>query len=169
MNKTPSQTVIQKWLCEPMSPEVEKSVMRLAAAEDVQHIAIMPDVHLANDVCIGTAVATSELIYPAAVGGDIGCGMAAVRFEANASLLETEVNAGRLLTGLHRLVPTNRHSTTTAPRTIGDVLAGISLSDARLEKQKTRDGRVQLGTLGRGNHFFGISSGSRRRSVVDGS
>ena len=79
MNNIPSQAVIRKWLCEPMSPEVEKSVMRLASADDVQHIAIMPDVHLANDVCIGTAAATSELIYPAAVGGDIGCGMAAVR------------------------------------------------------------------------------------------
>jgi tRNA-splicing ligase RtcB len=40
----------------------------------------MPDVHVAEDVCVGVAVATAELLYPQAVGGDIGCGMLAVPF-----------------------------------------------------------------------------------------
>ncbi len=55
---------IRTWLSEPMSNEAAKSVRRLAAADDVHHIAVMPDVHLASDVCIGTVVATSRLSLP---------------------------------------------------------------------------------------------------------
>ncbi len=54
------------WLTEPLSHDVATSLRRLSAAEDVQRIAVMPDVHLAGDVCVGTAVATSRLLYPAA-------------------------------------------------------------------------------------------------------
>ena len=39
------------------------------------------------------------------------------------------------------------------PDTLPDVLQATSMSDSKLEKLKHRDGRVQLGTLGRGNHF----------------
>ena len=35
-------------------------------------VAVMPDVHAANDVCVGTVMATRDLVYPSAVGGDIG-------------------------------------------------------------------------------------------------
>ena len=48
----------------------------------------MPDVHLAAEVCIGVVVATSHLIYPQAVGGDIGCGMLAVAVDVEASALK---------------------------------------------------------------------------------
>jgi tRNA-splicing ligase RtcB len=43
---------------------------RAMRAPDVQHVAVMPDVHLAGDVCIGVAIGTTHLIYPQAVGGD---------------------------------------------------------------------------------------------------
>ena len=55
-----------------------QSIERLCRADDVRHVAVMPDVHLANEVCVGVAMATQRLIYPAAVGSDIGCGMAAI-------------------------------------------------------------------------------------------
>jgi len=38
----------------------------------------MADAHLANDVCVGCVLATTQIIYPSAVGGDIGCGMLSV-------------------------------------------------------------------------------------------
>lgn len=56
------------WLCEPLPRRVEQSLTALAQAEDVERVAVMPDVHLAHDVFIGTVVATRQLIYPAAVG-----------------------------------------------------------------------------------------------------
>jgi len=93
------------------------------------------------------------LIYPAAIGGDIGCGMAAVRFDANADLLDSAQTAERVLAGLHERVPMNRHAAATMPRALPASLVATALSDARLEKLKGRDGRVQFGTLGSGNHF----------------
>jgi tRNA-splicing ligase RtcB (3'-phosphate/5'-hydroxy nucleic acid ligase) len=144
---------IEKWLCEPLPKEVAQSIDRLAAAEDVQHIAVMPDVHLSGDVCVGLAVATRRLIYPAAVGSDIGCGMAAVACEASADVLNDGNVAARLLAALGRCVPAMRHSRATMPE-LPAAMVKRPLADPRLSKLVLRDGRVQFGTLGRGNHFL---------------
>ena len=47
---------LRAWLAEPLPRDVRLALGRLRAAEDVQQIAIMPDVHLARGVCIGTVV-----------------------------------------------------------------------------------------------------------------
>ena len=154
MNKTASQEKLQTWLTEPLTMEVSRSLHRLANADDVCRVAVMPDVHLAADVCVGAVVATSRLIYPAAVGGDIGCGMAAVRVDAEAAWLHEPEPAARVLAGLYNWVPTNRHSRDTAPHTLPSDLGKTLLSHPSLDRRKHRDGRVQLGTLGRGNHFL---------------
>jgi tRNA-splicing ligase RtcB (3'-phosphate/5'-hydroxy nucleic acid ligase) len=154
MNGSLAKARVFSWLVEPLSSDASKSICRLASAEDVQHVAVMPDVHLAHDVCIGTVVATSRLIYPAAIGGDIGCGMTAVRIDASAELLASERSAAVMFAGLYDRVPPNRHSASTLSRSRSLSLPAESLSDLRLEKLKMRDGRVQFGTLGRGNHFL---------------
>ena len=59
------------WTVEPLDPAVAKAVDRLARTEDVAQLAVLPDVHLAEEVCVGVAVATGSLLLPAAVGGDI--------------------------------------------------------------------------------------------------
>ena len=148
---------LHTWLAEPLSPEVAASLERMQALDDVQHVAVMPDVHLASEVCVGVALATTGLIYPAAVGADIGCGMAAVRLDAEAQLLESEQAAATVLAGLYRYVPWNRHPKATQPE-LPAPLASASLSDPRLEQLRRRDGRVQFGTLGRGNHFLELQA-----------
>jgi tRNA-splicing ligase RtcB len=145
---------VHKWLAGPLPPGVEDSLERLRRTEDVAYVAVLPDVHLADDVCVGVALATSRLIYPAAVGSDIGCGMAAIRFEADADLLASEEAAGAVLGGLTRCVPALKHAAATAPSELPSHLRDVPLSHPRLEKLKYRDGRLQLGTLGRGNHFL---------------
>ncbi len=47
----------------------------------------MPDAHVSEDVCVGTVTATRRRLLPAAVGGDIGCGMATLRFDGSPDLL----------------------------------------------------------------------------------
>ena len=89
----------ERWLAEPVSPEVEAALARLCAADDVQQVAVMPDVHLASDVCVGVALATTRLVYPAAVGGDIGCGVAALGFDLEAGALRV-ATAARLFEAL---------------------------------------------------------------------
>lgn len=143
------------WLAEPLSTEVAKSIERLRTSEDVRHVAIMPDVHLSKEVCVGAVVATERLIYPSAVGGDIGCGMIALAFDAEAEAIDDERNAARALAALYETVPSNKHR---QPREQPARLLPLPLSDGRLEKLASRDGRVQLGTLGRGNHFLEFQS-----------
>ena len=75
------------WLTAPLGHEVAEALGRLQRAPDVQRIAVMPDVHLANEICVGVVLATSRLIYPQAVGGDIGCGMLAVATDSTGGLL----------------------------------------------------------------------------------
>ena len=73
-----SEAALHTWLAAPMCPDVSEAIERLRHAPDVQHVAVMPDVHLASDICVGVATATTQMLYPQAVGGDIGCGMLAV-------------------------------------------------------------------------------------------
>jgi tRNA-splicing ligase RtcB len=160
---TPHPAVIKTWLTEPLDPAIARSIDRLRRLDDVQRVAIMPDVHLAQDVCVGAVVATRQLIYPAAVGGDIGCGMAALAFDGEANVLNNERAAGTVLKRLYELVPGNKHR---KPRDLPVSLASLPLSDPRLLRNAQRDGRVQLGTLGRGNHFLEFQADEEGRLWV---
>jgi tRNA-splicing ligase RtcB len=149
---------IRTWLPGPMPKDVAAAVERVARAEDVRHIAIMPDVHLANDVCIGAVVATSRLLYPAAVGGDIGCGMAAIRLDREAAAIRDEAVAARILGGLYRAIPARRHTRGAAKERLPEELDERPLSDPRLERLKRSDGQLELATLGSGNHFVELQA-----------
>src|SRR5262245_1325316 len=97
MKQPGGRAVVRQWIAEPLPDDVSKAIERLARTDDVQHVAIMPDVHLSHDVCTGSVVATRERIFPQAVGSDIGCGMAAIRFAAPATIIEDERSAAALL------------------------------------------------------------------------
>jgi len=154
---------LRVWSAAPLPADVVRSVEHLRHLDDVQHVVLLPDVHLANDVCVGAVVATRHLIYPAAVGGDIGCGMATVALEATADLLDDERRAAILLSALSRNVPSNRQA---ARRELPGALTASSLSHPALVNQANRDGRVQLGTLGRGNHFLEFQADTDQRLWV---
>lgn len=145
--------VVHQWIAGRLDDDVQASLGRLAAGDDIAHIAVMPDAHLAWDVCIGVVLGARSRLYPQAVGGDIGCGMASLGFHADADRIDDASAAARLLTALGKLVPANRHSARTQ-RQLPERLRDRPLSNPKLEKLKSRDGRVQFGTLGRGNHFL---------------
>lgn len=153
----PSLAPVRTWLAGPMNHDVSEALERLRRAPDVRQIAVMPDVHLATDVCIGVAVATSELIYPQAVGGDIGCGMLAVGFDVEAAALQDPGIAGRVLAGLGRAAPARRRNRRAAIAPPLD-LDLASLSHQSLEAMRHRDGVIEFATLGSGNHFIELQS-----------
>lgn len=140
---------IHRWVAAPLEDEVERALQRLAASDDVVHVAAMPDVHLADGVCVGCVTATRTALYPDAVGGDIGCGMAAVRFVAGGDELGRD-DAARILWHLGEAVPVAQH--VSADAHLPDELAR-DLSARALTKLAGSTGRVQFATLGRGNHF----------------
>jgi tRNA-splicing ligase RtcB len=145
-----AEATLHEWVCDTLPVDVRRALERLRASDDVVAVAVMPDVHLAHEVCVGTAIATRRLLYPDAVGGDIGCGMAAIRLVGGTPVVDRRT-AGRILGGLADLVPVMKHRSTPAP---DDALWSRTLSASRLERLRDRDGLFQLGTLGRGNHFL---------------
>ena len=157
---------LYSWLVEPLDDAVRSVLQRLIRLEDVAHVAVMPDVHLAGEVCIGTVVGSREILYPHAVGGDIGCGMTAVSTSLEADRLRDAKVARRLFDGLKMLVPVLKHGTQTAVEKLPESLMDLSLSTPSLERQKHRDARLQLGTLGRGNHFLEFQEDDRGRLWV---
>jgi tRNA-splicing ligase RtcB (3'-phosphate/5'-hydroxy nucleic acid ligase) len=145
------------WLAEPVNSDVVLAIDRLRRAPDVQRVAVMPDVHLSSDVCVGVAVATSALIYPQAVGGDIGCGMLAVALNIEAAVLASPKIAGRVLRDLGRAVPArrrNRASAISQPRDVSE----DALSDPGLDTLRRGEGALEFATLGSGNHFLELQS-----------
>jgi len=137
---------INTWLVAPLAPEVRRAVERLGRADGAVRVAVMPDVHLAGAVCVGCAVATEALLYPEAVGGDIGCGVSTLRMMGPADAVRAQAPA--ILRDLSRLIPIVKRPPATALTPPGDPPTGAL---ARLWR---REGRLQFGTLGRGNHFL---------------
>jgi tRNA-splicing ligase RtcB len=148
---------LRTWLAMPMDTSVKQAIERVRRAEDVVQIAVMPDVHLAGDVCVGTAMATRRLIYPSAVGGDIGCGMLAMAFNASAEILKNAENAGAVLRLLGQKIPAQRRNRTrTLPLPV--TLASNELSHSSLRSLADGEGKLQFGTLGGGNHFVELQA-----------
>lgn len=141
-----------EWRTGPLPPDVAAAVARLRAAPDVAHVALMPDVHLAHDVCIGTVLGTHGLLYPAAIGGDVGCGVATLAFDGDPDRL-TAATARLVLGDLGRLVPAMLQTAASAGTPLPGDLEARPLATTSLESLRRRTGRREFGTLGRGNHF----------------
>ncbi|MEE8154618.1 MAG: RtcB family protein [Phycisphaerales bacterium] len=153
MRKEDSQVTIRSWATERLSDDIRRSLDRLARSDDVRHIAVMPDVHLSRDVCIGTAFATSHLVYPDAIGGDIGCGISAVAFDAFRFDVSQD-RAHQLSRAMRGVVPIQRQRTGAARMLAARVPASADLSVPTLRRFADTEGASQIGTLGTGNHFL---------------
>jgi tRNA-splicing ligase RtcB (3'-phosphate/5'-hydroxy nucleic acid ligase) len=123
------------------------------------HMALMSDCHLGKGATVGSVIPTLGAIMPAAVGVDIGCGMIAVRTElARADLAATGKPLSVLREAVERAIPLSPGVYNHAVRDDADTKARI----AELEELDGADGaeaiapnwRLQLGTLGGGNHFI---------------
>src|ERR1700747_1764785 len=71
-----------------IEPDALQQLLNVAQLPIVHgHIAAMPDVHLGIGATVGSVIPTKSAIIPAAVGVDIGCGMAAVHTQLSANQL----------------------------------------------------------------------------------
>jgi tRNA-splicing ligase RtcB len=112
----------------------------------------MPDLHLGRLANNGTAVATETLVYPQAIGSDIGCGFSAISFASNAEPLGEPAVAKEVIRALYKLVPALKQRDARV-RALPEAIQPGGLSDGSLARKGEREGAYQLGTLGRGNHF----------------
>lgn len=134
-----------------------------------KHIAAMPDVHWGMGATVGSVIATKGAIIPAAVGVDIGCGMAARRTSLTASDLPDNLHA--LRSAIEAVIPHGRTNNggegdrgawhNVRAENIGriaphmEALRVIVTKHPKLERASTR-APSHAGTLGTGNHFVEI-------------
>ena len=117
------------------------------------HVAVMPDVHFGIGATVGSVVATEKAIIPAAVGVDIGCGMAAGRTSLNASDLPDNLQG--LRRALEQAIPVgfNQHRDAIERPQDAELWRDFeNLTPA--VRDLLGKARKQLGTLGGGNHFI---------------
>lgn len=142
---------VNRWLVEArLTPEVRANEERLARSEDVQHVVVLPDVHLGKLINNGCAAATVDLVYPQAVGGDIGCGFSAIGFNESVEFLADDSNVQKITRAFYQLVPALKLP---QPSNLPGKLTDWALSEVSLVKASRREGAIQFGTLGCGNHF----------------
>jgi len=153
---------IQVWApIEEVDTQVITQLKNIAALPWVaHHVAVMPDVHLGKGATVGSVIAMKDAVAPAAVGVDIGCGMAAVKTSLTADDLPDDLRKLRL--EIENAIPVGRMSHERAawreaPEPLRE--AGQALMDryAQLDGPvNTGTVACQIGTLGGGNHFIEI-------------
>ena len=172
----------------PVEDAAMRQLRNLASLPFVfKHVAAMPDVHWGMGATVGSVFATTKAIIPAAVGVDIGCGMAAAMTDLDAAGLPD--NLAGLRGAIEAAVPHGRTDnggandrgawsdppaaaaeawTVTPGRDVPlaeDFARDILGRHPRLERLLAR-GPVHLGTLGTGNHFIEVCLDEAQRVWV---
>jgi tRNA-splicing ligase RtcB len=149
--------------------EVESQALtqlrNIASLPWVAHVAVMPDVHFGKGATVGSVIAMRGAVSPAAVGVDIGCGMGAIKTNLKASDLPESL--AKLRADIEATIPVGFHAhpdqvrlpkndprhAMALQRYIDDLFAHYESLDPHVQGIEKR-ARVQLGTLGGGNHFI---------------
>jgi tRNA-splicing ligase RtcB len=122
------------------------------------HLALMPDAHLGKGATVGSVIPTLGAIIPAAVGVDIGCGMMAIR--TGLSAVDLPDDKSTIHAAISNAIPLSAgknnqsvYSDETTTR-----IADLEALDGIDQAEAVAPGwRMQLGSLGSGNHFIEIS------------
>ncbi len=127
------------------------------------HVAVMPDVHVGKGATVGSVVAMRGAVAPAAVGVDIGCGMAAVKTTLTARQLPDDLKKLRL--AIEQAIPVGfsshdrlrlgdiEHGDLALANQIRALFGTFSELDPGVKDLEKKAGQ-QLGSLGGGNHFI---------------
>jgi tRNA-splicing ligase RtcB len=170
-------TPIKAWTRGVQVEEVAKQQLRNLAGMPFihKHIAAMPDVHWGMGATVGSVIATKGAIIPAAVGVDIGCGMAAQRTTLTASdlpdnlfglrsAIESRIPHGRTNNG----GPGDRGAWGDSVPELAELdthmwgLSAIAEKHPKIAQAAAR-ARNHAGTLGTGNHFVEVCLDEEQR------
>jgi tRNA-splicing ligase RtcB len=123
-------------------------------------VALMPDAHQGKGATVGSVIPTLGAIIPAAVGVDIGCGMIAVRSQFTAQDVRHRGGLAVLRESIEDVIPLSAGQYNTAvhdagtERRIADLEGRPGSESAEMTSPNWR---LQLGSLGSGNHFIEVS------------
>jgi len=147
-----------------LEPGTREQAQRAASMPFIwPHLALMPDAHQGKGAAVGSVIPTLGAIMPAAVGVDIGCGMIAVRTGMVYDNLRGKA-LSRLREAIEKAVPLSagQYNETVHDSETGKRIAELESRDgADSAEAIAPNWRLQLGSLGSGNHFIEVSLDER--------
>jgi len=121
------------------------------------HLALMPDAHLGKGATVGSVIPTLGAVIPAAVGVDIGCGMMAVQTQY--TLKDLPADRRVLHAAISSAVPLSagKYNQVVSALAVERIAELKSLAGVEQAQRIAPNWRLQLGSLGSGNHFIEVS------------
>jgi tRNA-splicing ligase RtcB len=140
-----------KIFAEFIEDEAYKQFVGAMSLDCVVKGALMPDAHTGYTLPIGAVVASEGVVFPSFVGYDIGCGMCALPTTFRREHVKEK--SQKIFNEIYRSVPTGLGGQNLQP--VEWDYSKYPMTDRMLEIFK-KNGLLQLGSLGGGNHFIEI-------------
>ncbi|MGD9503610.1 MAG: RtcB family protein [Syntrophobacteraceae bacterium] len=152
---TTEKVPIKLWLDDIEDGALEQAINLANLPFTFRHVAIMPDAHQGYGMPIGGVLAARGVIIPNAVGVDIGCGMCALK----TSMAQVgPPNLKRIMSAIRTEIPLGfEHNKTAQPESL---MPEFKAGKYIVIPEQYKSALKQIGTLGGGNHFIEIQSGS---------
>lgn len=156
---------VKSW-CENCEEGAVKQAVNLAHHPAlVHHVALMPDAHQGYGMPIGGVVAAKDAVIPAAVGVDIGCGMIATETDIPAEVFAEMSFRRAFQEKLKERIPVGEGESHKSTQNWEGFEEYTAHNGMRSNLWPSKLDRMNLGTLGGGNHFIEL----QKSTALDGS
>lgn len=155
------------WADEIEQTALQQIINMTSLADQINSIAIMPDVHSGKGCVIGSVIASDKIIIPSAIGSDIGCGVAGMKTDFDGSKITTH-QLNDILELIEQRVPlgfAGNHSFNQIDQAFVKVFDDAMHSCAQkhgnhqalIDLLDSREWKSKYASLGGGNHFIELS------------
>jgi tRNA-splicing ligase RtcB len=126
------------------------------------YVALMPDYHPGEGSMIGSVIPTRHVVLPSVIGGDVGCGMTAVRLPLQTEQVARELPAIEKL--LREKIPVGTaHNALVTERVEQNPVWQREVRAPILANRLRRKMLRQFASLGGGNHFLEVQHDEAER------
>jgi tRNA-splicing ligase RtcB len=129
--------------------------------------ALMPDTHAGYSLPVGAVVAAQDVVVPAWVGYDQGCGMSALHIPVAAGAVRK--NAQAIFDALYNAIPVGFSINERSRRPLTETRLDVAdLTDEGRRIAEEKDWQKARGSLGSGNHFIelGVNEADQVWAVI---
>ena len=156
---------VKSWCADCEEGAVRQAVNLAHHPALVHHVALMPDAHQGYGMPIGGVVAAKGAVIPAAVGVDIGCGMIATETDIPAEAFAEMSFRRAFQEKLKERIPVGEGESHRVTQDWEGFEEYTAHNGMRSSLWPSKLDRMNLGTLGGGNHFIEL----QKTTALDGS